>query len=338
MANYHSEGYLARALRWIRIWSDEPAYADAKYTDTDLSLLLSSAMEKVLLDVHGQAAGPPLAYFTITLVPGQEEYQLPANMGELLRIGHRNDTTGLVDWEIVPGSRRAPAGPGFVLNGTTSIRFVPLPYRDADVTLEFIPNGSIRMHQNAVPYRESGSVLFGTDLTSFRFSAKNTSWFLGTLDRRPNAFLGCTVRVLGTTHDGAPNDVPFFPIVERTVETYDLYDNMAVTFNQPVDSGPTWSSVSDNDTLGNPGDPQTYVVYEVLPDADPALLWLAAMDAAIDIVGIKKDNDKKASLLLLRERGMRALQLRWANANMRSGSNYDTAGVDSTGQWNPWEM
>lgn len=341
-APYHDHGHLSRTLRWIRIWADEPAYGSAKYSDAQLCEMLEAALDQITIDLYNQASSPPLAQYSATLVVNQRDYLLPVNFGEWRRIAKIHATTGMPEWEIVPRSNLSPIGPGVRFNAHGGFSMLPIPQTSGDIiTFDYIPMGHLKVHQNAVPLRD-GSTLRITD-DDFYLNASNTSWFLGTFDRRPNAYIGQVVRLLGTTHDVIPSmqtdegTVPWFPIQERRIDSYDLFDSAKYTVAPDWDLV-DWTGLSDNDSLGAAGDPQTYLVYEVLPDVDPAVVYLAGLDVAVQILSIEKKREKRDAIQALLERKKRAAQLRWANMDTRVGSRFESDTVDAGGFWHPWEI
>lgn len=343
-APYHPEGYLARAIQWVRIWADEPAYADRKYKDSDITLMIESALDAVITDLYNQASAPPVCRFNVTMVANQEYYVLPANVGEIRRWCHLNTLSGVPDWELIPRGDRNAAGPCVIEDGTSGFRLLPIPIKGGDIlTVEYVPNGHMRLHQNATP-RGSGSTLYtGANSDEFLMNFTTTPWFLGVFDKRPNAYLGSVVRQLGTVADVKPpvssgNSIAWWPVQERRMTAFSFYNNGRARVQPAWDSQVTYASIDDPQNFGQPGDPQTYIIYEVLPDVDPAIMWLGAMEAAIQLLTIEKKFDKVKGIRDLYERRKRDAQLRWANAEMRRGAGYQNDTVDGAGIWNPWEM
>jgi hypothetical protein len=387
---YHRQGYISRCLLWIRAHADE-SIVKQKYNDVDLSMMLMASLDQILTDLYTSAECPPLSRYNVTVVPNQRYYMLPPNVSEIHRVSCIDQTTGVQRWEIIPENKYSPYGPGILFNGLLSFELLPIwtSSNNQDIlTIEYVANGQMMFHQNATPvYMGAGDT--GLNIIEQQgfalFSAENTGWFLGIFDRRPNAFLGQRLRVLGTVRDIAPVGYPFFPVQERMVDRYYLDSNLKVTpqpswsetagywkaistypygsvvrptipngylyecttspYGTAGSSEPAWGTVlggttvdndinwimrsstylltspSDQVNLNQTNDPRTYLIYEVVPEIDPAIFWLAALDTAIQILTIEKRYQKIAGVQAQFERKKRAAQLRWSNVNMRNPSS-----------------
>ena len=324
---YAPHGILSKAIRWIRKQANEPL--DVKYTDEEILEFLSQELDNVLEDVYGESAAPPYAQFPIVLVTDQERYVLPPNIKEVHRYAKLDTTTGLVEWEFIPGSRQDPTGPTVVLEGSSVVRFIPAPndWAGQTITLDYIPGGVMPLHQNVSPVYDTDNDAGTQILTASSFSLfeTNTTWRLGTYDRRPNAYVGEMLRILGTVTDTAPSSpaYEFFPVQERQILTYDI-TTQAVTFEPNIDFDPANCDdkqvlVGAVDTLG-----RTYLLYEVVPDVDEGVFWLAALEAAISIAAAEK-RDGTVKILVERRIGRkRGILSRWSNKEMRTGVHHDS--------------
>lgn len=216
--NSQSEGVLAGAIRTIRRKVDEPD-ARAKYSDADILDMLNEAWQEVLPDLYGQAANPPLARYSVTLVSGQRYYNLPCTVGEIWSIAKR-DSNNRIEWELRPQSRLSPLGQSISFEGTQ--RFLVDPEMGSGETIEFlyIPSGDCFMaagvtspllctHNSTT--RQSTVGLIGTDATVS----------LGSVDRRPNAYLGAVLNVWGSD-GGNPSGYSQFPVQTRIVKDYSV--------------------------------------------------------------------------------------------------------------------
>lgn len=314
-APYATQGLLSRAFRWIRIHADEPGAVNPKYSNDDLAVLLSQSLDQITNSVYNMAVAPPISRVNIETVAEQQLYTLPPNIKEIRRMMKLSSTTGLVEWEWIPGHRLRLGGPGVILEGTRSIRLMPIPQQGGDtVTIEYVPGGPLLMHQNAAPLydanNDTGNVLL--DSSSFHLYEAETTWRLGSFDRRENAYHGQSIRLLGTVNDVAPSGLPFFPIQERRINVYDAYDNLRVDFDTDLDSGFVVADISDEVDLDQITDEsRTYILYEVLPDIDPSILWLATIECAIQICTIEKRREKVALLQGQYQKALRAAQTRW---------------------------
>lgn len=349
VAPYHAQGFLSRAIRWVRKYADEPVVGNTKYTDYDLSVMLSHAMNPVLNDLYSMASNPPVARVSYTTVAGQDYYAFPPNVGEFRRLANISSVNNMPIWEIVPRPDDTPAGPGVLIEGLAGFRLVPTPQSGGDtIVLDYVPSGVLYPHQNAAPLwtkaNDTGDpqLTLSTDGSSsyFYLNPRPTAWKLGMYDPRPNAYLGQVVRILGTINDSVPTSVgaPLFPVQERIATAYDLFTSCRATLKPGLSSqlfvsgDPT--PVSDpvaNSVVGvTYGEsPRTWVVYEVLPAVDPAVLWLAMLQVAIELCTIEQKKSKVPGLMAIQMKQARAAQLRWANTNMRTGLSMNTKNWDS---------
>lgn len=336
-APYHPQGYLSRALQYVRVMAQEPAL-DEKYTDTDLVPLFRAALEQVLQDVYSNAVTPPLGRFTLSVTANQATYKLPAICQEVHRISSIASESGLARWEVIPRSKYSSAGAGVLFDGSQDIRFVPTPTVTEDYQVEYVPGGNIALHQNVCALGTGPASSSLMTSTTIRLShATNSGWFLGEFDRRPNAYTGMRLRLLGTVNDLVPGALttPWMPIQERMISSYNLYSSATATVDPQFDSSllssSTWANWVGVDPITlphNPGVTTTYFVYEIVPDLDPAIMWLAAIETAIQLVTIERRLDKIPVLTKMFQDKLRAARLRWANFQMRSPGGFETDTVD----------
>ncbi len=324
-APYHDYGLLATTLQWIRIKADEPAGTDARFSDTLLSHLLSEALDQTLADLYSQTQSPPCATFPVTVVAGQQYYTLPPNCQEIRRVAKITAATGLQEWALEPDSPKAPWGPGIIFDGLNSFQLVPIPTEGGDIlTVEYVPGGHQPWHQNATPLfdtdDDAGSTTADADSLQL-LSVETTGWFLGKFDRRPDAYVGHTLRLLGTVNDKyIDNTIPWFPIQERIISAYDVDAGLAVTVHPDFDAIVTGAGSDWTDWLGidkvklqSEAKGRTYLIYEVVPNVDPGIMGLAAIEVVIELLTQQEKSKKLALYERLRERKKRALLQRWAS-------------------------
>lgn len=328
-APYAPHGLLAKTVRWIRTQANEPTAA--KYTDTVLLEFFSQSLAVTLEEVYGMSPAPPYAQYSFTIVAGQQRYMLPANVKEIHRVSKLNATTGLPEWEVVPGSKDSPIGPRVVFEGTTGIRFVPTPqsglWIGETLTVEYIPGGVLMLHQNLTPVYDTdddaGTQIATASGLQLSETDGSTSWLVGEFDRRPRAYLGQVVRVLGTVTDQTPSGYKFFPVQERQIQTYTI-ETGAIAVEPEFDFD--FADVTDKQVLIAPPDVagRTYLLYEIVPDVDSALFWIGAYQAAVAVARAEKR--EKTATALERElmKVKRGAQLRWSNMEQRVGPRFDT--------------
>ena len=111
-------GFLSTVVTCVRQRVDEPD-TNTKYSDADIIRHFHNAVSSIMQDVNVRTDHPILVLYDVTLVPGQQTYQLPPTVGEVWRIAKINSTTGRPDWEINPTTEFAPGGYGFSIEGST---------------------------------------------------------------------------------------------------------------------------------------------------------------------------------------------------------------------------
>jgi hypothetical protein len=173
-----------------------------------------------------------------------------------------------------------------------------------------------------------------------------TAWFVGAMDRRPNAFVGSRLRVLGSVNDILPATVlsPWFPPQERRIQTYDVYDGLAVGVRPNFDAGvlsatSTWANWNSIDRVVLTGDVvgRTYLLYEVLPDLDIQLLLVAALMTALEIATLCTNAKKAAALVSLLKTKKRGLVLKWTNQQTITSIHMDTTSM-SVEDWSGFTL
>lgn len=334
----HAFGYIANALQWVRLLADDAKGVSSRYSNTQLVDLLMRSVDQVTTDIYASGDSIPKAYLTLSISAGQVDYMLPPNIGEIHRMAKINPDTGLPEWEIYPENPLHPIGPGIVFHGLTSFKLIPTPLIDTEMQITYTPNGQLRCHQNATPLYSGNGDTGTVQITSsqFKLNPRSTSWGLGLVDRRPNAYLGQVLRILGTSNDIVPPtsaiaSAQFFPIQERRIESIDYYNGLLAVPAPTFDSGITWTGFQSSDKVNEgalPNEARTYFVYEVVPDVDPALLHLAAIDVARTLQVILKNSQAVALIQDEYNKKKRAAQLRWANMEARMGNRFETLTVD----------
>lgn len=330
-APWHGDSICGRAVRFVNLWANEPQVR-AKYDTLTISRMICGGLDQALLDLYNVAQNPPRAAFNVQLVSQQERYMLPANIQQISRVAKIDTVSGRIHWEVIPRSFRDLNGPNIIFEGFTSFRLVPIPQAITDIiTIEYIPGGHFQFHQNALISKTGSSTRITSNTTTNTSSGylmqSATPWMLGYYDRRPNAYLGCSLRLLGTHNDVGGGGVPFFPIQERIITNYEVYGDatayLKFTTSPSFDIQIVFSSLSD--VVNYPGQPEntTWMVYEVLPNCDPGVMLLATVNTAIDLVTIEGNKSKLELLTLAVEKIKRAVTLRWSNAQMINPAHFD---------------
>lgn len=344
---YHSHGLVGQAIRWICIWAEEEETARRRFTDSDLLRMWSGNLDELLSELRANGDSPPLSNYTFTSVAGQQYYKLPPNVQEIRRIGCVNTTTGLLTWEIVPENYRCITGPNVLFDGGQDLQLVPIPQTGGDsITVTYVPGGNVSFHQNAAPLysgnNDSGTLQFTS--TTLQLSAASTDWLVGDFDRRPNAFTGFRLRVLGTVNNAvaARMTVPWFPIQERKITTYDVFTALTASVLPAFDAGvlsggsdwSNWAGADKVNLLPSPGtEARTYFIYEIVPDLDPQILASAALMTSIEIASMASRTEKVKSLEKVLQRKKRSLIIRLSSAQNANPQGMESPLADVDDIW-----
>lgn len=124
---------------------------------------------------------------SLSLVAGTEYYQLPPNIGSILRLVIRDTASGLVTNDWKPRNENHPDGVGWRLEGNT-LAFRPIPQDDTEWELWHLPTGNIELH-----YATDGAIVNASTITLSAAPA------LGMLDRNENAYVGQKIRCIPTS-------------------------------------------------------------------------------------------------------------------------------------------
>jgi hypothetical protein len=328
---YHDDSLLAQTIRWVRTHVSEPRTA-AKYSDRVVLEYVGQSIAALLEDIYNVAPNPPGAKMTFTPEVGTDTYPIPANCKEFLRLYETDTDTGLVVWEIRPQSMYHPLGPKIQFDGLTSFSFVPKVdsgMAGRTLTFEYIPGGLVGSHVNWTKVWSDDDDT-GTQLLTKTAMLLNpdttTDYFLGTYDRRPRAYVGQRIRILGTLNDALPTDddeAVIFPLMERAISTYS-YATGSVEFDRALEIDP--ANLDDPLEIGQ--EEYTVVLYEVVPNIDPAVWWLGAYIACKSIAIDEKLWNTVKSLERDITPAKRALMMRWGNWNTSTGQSFDTSEWD----------
>lgn len=339
MANViHSESIIGKFLRWTRRRASEPRQG-ATFTNREILEYASKNLAEFLPRLYGACENPPYASFTITPVVNQELYMLPGDVMEVTRLAALDTNTGQDRWVIEPGDPRWPEGPSAQLDGLNFLRLRPYPQSNESFSVRYIPGGYLLPHQNVCPVfdtdDDAGTQLIAQDGSSFYVESRASTaagadnYLLGDFDKRPNAFVGQRLRILGTVGGTAPDSFNFFPVQERIIETYTASTGK-LTFKPALDFDPADCLDTSKSVLYDPPDStgRTYYVYEILPNIDPALWWLISEMVALDVANAMSRHKTVSMIRGQLQSSIPNLVSRWATAFTAKGSWMDTQAWD----------
>lgn len=316
-APLHPDGYLSGLVNRVRTYADHSS-RQAQFTNQAIVEEAWKSLETVLTDVYPTAATPPTVEFPINVVSGTDRYAVPPNLGELNRIYLKDTATGVITAEFWPRHQQDLGGPNVYLEDGV-LRFRPIPTGNITCYVSGILSGAIPMHQNLSPLF-SGTNDTGTQLlttTNMVIFPTTTDWLIGTFDRRPNAYIGRIVRILGTVNSVSPTGYGFFPIQERVVTAQSFVSNrLQLTFDRPLDFNP--NIVVDKVTISG-YTTVTQFVYEIVPSIDYGIFTCLEWDVARRLLSLEGSSPKLTTIRAEYEHVKRAVALRMSNSFLAGG-------------------
>ncbi len=303
-------GELAAAIRSIRRLTDEPAIR-AKYTDDVLMDLLNEAWQEVVHDLYAQADTPPWASFDVATVADQINYVLPASVGEIQRIKILDSSNELIS-EIIPSSHLNPFGYGIRFEGTQRFALEPTMLAGHTIRIEYIPSGDIVMHSGQVGFDDCTSTVLTLPVPND--TDDDVKVLSGSVDARPNAYLGAYLGLIGITSE--PGPYPRFPIQQRIVASSSALDG-TLTVSPAFDFDPSEVFQSG------------HIQYEVYPMEAPVVWPVLTKHVARSIAGFENKKERFKLLTQLYAEAKRACCLKWANMETRAGDSMDARTIDN---------
>lgn len=272
-SNYDNS-FLTRAIATVREMVDEPTI-NKKYTDSRIITQLEKSYTHILGEVNRNTRTPAVGTYTIDVTTGQTEtrsYALPHNAGSIMAVFVEGDYG-----ERFPfGSRgrynllgRDVWIDGNTLNVQALSIWSTSNSSTASLKIEHIPSGVAKLHNGVLTLDSDG------DLATLG-AAPN----VGVLDTHPQAYLGCTLRILevdGTTVTGNV-------MQERTISNYNPVTR-AATLDVALDPIPTTDD-------GN-------IYYEIAPTIHKGMDEIVATYTAYAIA-LTEGNHKRAAGILKR--------------------------------------
>lgn len=287
-------GFLSKCVSLIRKATDEPD-TGPKYPDADLIEYIHSAFDQVLASINVETDHPILTRQDVSVVSGTQDYLLPCNIAEIWRIAKIDTNTGVPLWEVWPTNEYTFRGDGWTVEGNV-LRFHNLKLTAETLEILYVAAGDVSIHTATAAAGASSSITFAASPTD------------GTLDIRPHAYAGYTVRLLSGTGAGQ----------ERFVSAYDAETRVATV-------RPAWTTAPDNTT-----------VYEVLPLYSRLIKHVVADYATLDVLSNEAKSTRRAEAERRLQRKMSALKMMLAKKVHRFGTQ--GPGVDTYDNTDLWPL
>jgi len=279
-----TDSTISKLLARIRLLVDEPT-ANKKYSDSHLLRLSEEAFAQILQELNRNESTQLVADYSFSYVDGTDRYILPPTVGTVISIGEVT-TEGYKDF-FGTGSRNSTLGIGCKIEGNT-INFQPdFLSGDETVHVYYLPDGAAHLFS-------AFATTVDNDVPSVTAPASPTE---GTIDARPNAYLGYILRVLPTS----PNSIEQQRII--TAQSGSTYKTYTVS--------PAWST---NILATGSG-----AKFEVLPSWYPHLWTVAALKVALRIAGIEGNTRRHQTLMLEYRDARRSLDVSAFNRDFMHG-------------------
>lgn len=303
----HSSGSILRTIvEQVRTLIDLPT-VDARYSDSYMvANLVAPEMAKILSHLHLTNGAPIIFPLPITLVEGQEEYQLPPNVREVLKVTVTDDQGTIVN-DPKPGHFYQHGGEKWRVTGPPGCFRLKLGKEfdnEETITVFYVPNGDI------VPHLGTGTL--ATVSSSHVFTLATTPT-LGLVDRREGAYAGSVLRILPSAATSR--------IESRMIQT------------QTVDTGWKVTPVSNFEHIGSSA---SNLEYEVVPAAAYAFVDVVAASICVKL-GNKLSAGQFQRLQLEYRRALKQVGDLMTNIQTREGAAWRRDTVDNYSNANPYE-
>ena len=251
---------------------------------------------RVMSRIQNSSSDYVIEKTTISLIKDQQYYILPACIGEIMRIVTMYDD-GRIKTELLPRNQYSTRGPNWSLEGNMlSIR--PYPQIAEDIEVWFIPTTDAKPH-----YAEDG-LSNGTNTEITLSTGGWASQILGDIDRRTQAYVGSTIRVIESSGE----------IEERRITSH---DSAAYT----VGVNKTFTAF---DTL-------TTISYEIVPAHFGAVTEAVAQGAAMNLlVSARRVTKAQHAMLMINfKSSMKTAMDHFTFMQNRSPKKYEKDTVDN---------
>lgn len=324
-----TNSFLKTVLERIRGYLD--ADETEKYGDSWTTRnIIGPSMVDVMARLNMSADNPVLLRYSMTLVPGQQYYQLPCSIAEVWKVAII-DTTGHVISEELPRGIHNPRGFNWSIEGNL-LSIMPYPGVANTFDLWYTSNGDYSPH-----YSTGGGTL-NSALTIFTLGTPT----VGVLDRRPGAYAGQILRLLPvapgaveerviTSHDPVAGTVtvrvPFSYLQYKgawaNATPYVVNDIVTKSSIQYV-------CIAAHTSLTTTREPPnaTYwrvnTAYEIAPLGSEALYDSIAIRGAMKLGVCRNISEtKKKSLLMEYGSAMKTIGDNLSNLQSRTGKSFD---------------
>ncbi len=307
-----SGSFIARVIDQIRRYTDDPT-ANAKYSDNDLIAKMRDAWSELWVELSNNAEWPLIVRLDVTINTTDMHYQLPVNLGRLLRLAKINAGNEVMQWEVDQNSYLNPSGFGMKIEGNT-LRLGRRWTAGDTLRLEYIPGGEIApiAGEWTAPITYSGrSVTLPSTVAN------------GNLETRENGYAGMFLRTIIPDGTAPVADDPKTIQQERLITAYD-----------PVTRVLTLATDQNPDITFVAGE----LEFEVVPVLHNILDQLVALRAAMDILAGEGEAKRRTTLISEYRLKLRAMRQEVSAVAGRRARQFEGDVVENRhfGPWIPW--
>jgi hypothetical protein len=300
---------LKTVIERIRGLLDDPDL-EAKYNDDYLVRhIIQPAFATVTSRLNNSSTNAVMKRLSFPLLQGVADYQMPACVGEVLRLCVL-DESGRAVQEAVPRGLYNLRGPNWKVEGNL-ISFLPFPPEDyAYMEMWYIHSGDF-----SSVYVSTASASFTLDATKKIVTmVVSTAPTLGSFDRRPGAYVGQQLRLIPTTG----------VVEERLIDSWTHV------------SGSTWTAtVRTAFVTALPGQ---IGAFEIAPESNEPLFEAVAAFGAMKMAGYRKISGEHFGIIQAQYRdAMKTLMDHYANIQMRMPKYFEKDTVDNQ-LTQPWRI
>jgi len=245
----YSESFLTRALEVFRKSVGEPTI-NKNNSDNYVISRMEAAYGLILGEKQRNLSRPIVATVEITIVSGQNDYQIPATLGPIVSVYSDADSGGTYKLFYYDFSPFNVGGQGVWVEGNV-LRISSGWNVSSTIKVEAMPNGTARLHRGICTINADGDeVTFGATPNK------------GTLDTTVNGYAGSMLRILKVTGTSPTGN----NIQELPIRSYNAVTRVA-TLACPLSPIPV---------IGDGGS----IYYEIMPQIPVGLDMLPALYVA----------------------------------------------------------
>ena len=308
-----SNSVLKTVIERIRGFLDDPDM-EAKYSDDYIIRhVVQPAFASIMSRVNNSSTSPVLQRLSFPLTKDQQYYQLPPCVGEVWRLCILQDN-GEVIQEAMPRSMYNLRGPNWQVEGNV-ISFLPYPAEDySELELWYTPSGDYQAFY-CVNAGASASLNGAKDQVTFTLGTLSVT--LGSVDRRPSAYVGQMLRLLPTGTSGV--------VEERMISSW-----------APGAVAGQWIATVRRPFVHNAAGNLTAL--EIAPEGSEPLYEALAAAGAMKLAGYRKTTGEHFGMIQAQYRdAMKTLMDHYSNIQMRTPKHFEKDTVDNQ-LTQPWRI